>query len=94
LPEHKEAMEQQDHERKRRTRPVLDDQELEQIQRLLAESFHEHRRITLRLFNEFDDVEIEGIVTAIHTYRREIKLAISRDKWQWIKIADILSVET
>ncbi|NWL89546.1 YolD-like family protein [Paenibacillus sp. 79R4] len=92
LPEHKEAMARQGREATKKTRPILDAQELEQIQLMLSESFHQHKRITLRLFGEFDDVEFEGIVTAIHTYRREIKLAISRDEWQWIRIGDILNV--
>ncbi|GAA0390670.1 YolD-like family protein [Paenibacillus motobuensis] len=92
LPEHKRAIERQDHESKRKTKPILDTQELEQIQLVLSESFHEHKRITLRLFDEFDDVEISGIVTAIQAYRREIKMATSPGDWQWIRIVDILGV--
>lgn len=92
LPEHKEAMKCQSREATRKTRPILDGQELEQIQQALSESLHEHRRITLRLFHEFEDVEVSGIVTAVQTYRREIKLTIAPDEWRWIQIEDILSV--
>lgn len=92
MPEHKEAMKCQSREATRKTRPILDGQELEQIQQVLSGSFHEHRRITLRLFDEYDNVEISGIVTAIQTYRREIKLATTPGDWQWIRIEDILSV--
>jgi len=93
LPEHKEAMKRQSREATRKTRPILDGQELEQIQQVLSESFHEHRRITLRLFEEYDNVEISGIVTAIQTYRREIKLSTAQNDWQWIRMSDILSAE-
>lgn len=93
LPEHKKAMARQDRENKRKIKPILDTQELEQIQLVLSESFHEHKRITLKLFHEFDDIEIRGIVTAIQTYRREIKLATSSGEWQWIRMTDILSAE-
>lgn len=93
LPEHKEAMKRQSREATRKTKSILGTQELEQIQQVLSESFHEHRRITLKLFHEFDDIEVSGIVTAVQSYRREIKLATDRDEWQWIRMADILSVE-
>ena len=72
LPEHKRAMERQDHESKRKTKPILDTQELEQIQQALSESFHMHKRISLRLYDEFEDVEISGIVIAVQSYRQEI----------------------
>ena len=93
LPEHKEAMKRQSREATRKTRPILDGQELEQIQQVLSESFHEHRRITLRIFDEYDNVEISGIVTTIQTYRREIKLSTAQNDWQWIRMSDILSAE-
>lgn len=93
LPEHKRAMERQDHESKRKTRPVLDAQEMEQIQQVIAESLHEHRKITLRLFGEFEDNTICGIVNTIQTYRKELKLVIAPNEWQWISIRDILSAE-
>lgn len=93
LPEHKEAMKRQDRENKRKAKPVLDVQELEQVQLVLSESLHEHRRITLQLFHEFDEIEISGIVTAVQSYRREIKLATSPGEWQWIRMADILAAE-
>lgn len=93
LPEHKEAMERQDRENKRKTKPALDAQELEQIQQVLSDSFHEHRRITLQLFHEFDDIEISGIVTAVQSYRREIKFETSPGDWRWIRMTDILSAE-
>ena len=31
----------------------------------LAESFHEHRMITVRLFDEYEDTELTGIVVLI-----------------------------
>ncbi|WMT39734.1 YolD-like family protein [Paenibacillus sp. D2_2] len=93
LPEHKKAMERQDRESKRVTKPILDAQELEQIQQALSETFHQHRRITLKLFDEFENVEVSGFVTAIQSYRREIKLAIAQGDYQWIRMTDILSAE-
>ncbi|WMT38888.1 YolD-like family protein [Paenibacillus sp. D2_2] len=64
----------QQQEVKRKMRPVLDNQEVEQIHRVLSESFHNHRRIALKLFDKFANVEISRFVTTIQTYRKEIKL--------------------
>ena len=93
LPEHKEAMKRQDRENKRKIKPILDTQELEQIQQVLSESFHEHKRIIIRRFHELDNVEVSGIVIAIQSYRREIKFATTPGDWQWIRMSDILSAE-
>lgn len=94
LPEHREAMERQRLGEGRRQRPTLDAQELELIERALAESYRDHRRITLRVFGEYEDRELAGIVTAVQTYRREIKLATGAGQWQWVRIEDILSAST
>lgn len=91
LPEHKETIIRRQLEEGRKDRPTLDLQEMELIEQALAESFHEHRTITVRLFNEYEDTELTGIVVLIHTFRREIKLSMCEDEWEWIKIDEIVS---
>lgn len=91
LPEHKETIIRRQLEEGRKDRPTLDPQEMELIEQALAESFHTHRKIKLRLFDEFEDQELTGTVSVIHTYRREIKLATGIGEWEWIKIDDIVS---
>lgn len=91
LPEHREAIIRLQLKQGRKDRPTLDSQEMELIEQALAESFHEHRSITLRLFDEYEDQELTGTVSVIHTYRREIKLATGIGEWKWIKIDDIVS---
>lgn len=63
--------------RGRKYPPRLDPQEMELIEQALAECFHEHRAVTVRLFNEYVDKELAGIVVLIHTIRREIKLSMA-----------------
>ncbi|MGG3278769.1 YolD-like family protein [Paenibacillus solani] len=92
LPEHKEAIIRKRLEEGRKDRPTLDPQEIELIEQALAESFHEHRAVTVRLYDEYEDTELTGMVVLIHTFRREIKLSITEGEWQWIKIDDIISV--
>ncbi|WP_339222604.1 YolD-like family protein [Paenibacillus sp. FSL W7-1332] len=89
LPERKEAIIRLQLQEGRKDRPTLDRQEFELIEQALAESFHEHRTITVRLFDEYEDTELIGIVVLIHTFRREIKLSIAEGDWRWIKIDDM-----
>lgn len=91
LPEHKETIIRRQLEEGRKGRPTLDPQEMELIEQALAQSFYEHRAVTVRLFDEYEDVEMTGIVVLIHTFRREIKLSITEGDWHWIKIDEIVS---
>lgn len=88
LPEHKETIIRRQLEEGRKDRPTLDPQEIEQA---LAESFHEHRAVTVRLFDEYEDTELTGIVVLIHTFRQEIKLSLPGGEWQWINIYEVVS---
>ncbi|CAM3435687.1 MULTISPECIES: YolD-like family protein [Paenibacillus] len=92
LPEHKATIIRQQLEEGRKDKPNLDPQEMELIERMLAESFHEHRTISLQLYDEYEDVELTGVVTTVLTQRREIKLALGPGEWEWIKIDEIVSV--
>ncbi|MEK3730963.1 MULTISPECIES: YolD-like family protein [Paenibacillus] len=91
LPEHKESIIRRQLEEGRKVKPTLDAQEMELIEHALAESFYDHRTITLRLYDEYEEVERTGVVTIVLTHRREIKLTTGPGEWEWIRIDDILS---
>ncbi|AWP30804.1 YolD-like family protein [Paenibacillus sp. Cedars] len=50
---------------------------------------NEHRTLTIRLFDEYENTELTGIVVLIHTFRREIKLSMAEGECHWIKIDEI-----
>ncbi|MGP0583724.1 YolD-like family protein [Paenibacillus timonensis] len=91
LPQHKEELRRVSREERRKPRRELDIQEVELIERAIAEAFRERLRITLRIWGEFEDSELSGWVGTVQTYLREIKLTTEPGVWQWIKIEDILS---
>ncbi len=91
LPEHKETIIRKRIEEGRKHRPELDAQEIELIERAIAEAFRERRAVTLLIWGEYEDTEIRGIILTVQTYLREIKLSTGDGDWQWIKIEDILS---
>lgn len=91
LPEHKSRIIRDERETARRVKPVLDPQRLEELERLLAQSLREHVKITVVLFDPFDDERLSGFVTSIHAHSREIKLQWA-EEWRWIGLSDIVDV--
>lgn len=91
LPEHREAWIKREESKKVREKPVLDDQEIQEIEYLLVESFNKRKPVVLTLFDPIEDKRVIGIVSSINTYLREVKLVTFDDDWQWIKLKDIIS---
>lgn len=94
LPEHREAYirRQEANQMSEHRKPVLDDQEMQLIERALADSFHDHCKVEITLFELHEDRRIKGIVTTINRTAREIKLSTAAGEWEWIKMKDIISV--
>jgi hypothetical protein len=89
LPEHRQAYLNEMDKQEQRGKPVLDDQEIQLIERAIFESYQECRSITLTVFNPFDDEELRGVVTAIDKQNRRIKLVRGDEDYSWIKIEEI-----
>ncbi|WP_211750082.1 YolD-like family protein [Paenibacillus sp. Marseille-Q4541] len=90
IPEHRTAWLMQEESKKIRTKPTLDDQEIQQIEHTIVYSYNKRVNISLVLFDPIEDKEVEGVVIGINTYRREIKFSSSEDDWEWIKIKNII----
>ncbi|WP_128102772.1 YolD-like family protein [Paenibacillus sp. DCT19] len=90
LPEHREAYLAQMEEQKRRGKPELDDQEVQQIERLLVESYNSRCTIDLVVFNPFYDEPVSGVVIGLNVGRREVKLMLD-EEFRWISLAEIIS---
>lgn len=92
MPEHRQAFIDRQREKTKRSKPVIDEQEMQLIERALVDSYNQRERVELVLFDPFEDRHISGIVSAIQTYKREIKLTTSDDEWEWIDIKRIVAV--
>lgn len=91
LPEHREVYNSYMTHKDKRSKPMIDEQEWQQIGEVLMESLKEHTKVTLTLYDPYEDKQASGFVTVVNTFRREIKLRFE-DEWEWIKFDDILSV--
>ncbi|MFK0524724.1 YolD-like family protein [Paenibacillus illinoisensis] len=90
LPEHREAYLAEMEKQKRRGQPELDDQEVQEIERKIVESYNRRCTIDLVLFNPFFDEELSGVVVGLNVGRREVKLMLD-EEFRWVKLAEITS---
>lgn len=89
LPEHREAYIMHQQNLRKNSRPQLDDQEMERISMLIAESMQLRKEVILVLFGEFNVTEITGVVTKIDLHQKNIKFTHGND-FRWIKVSDII----
>ncbi|WP_160164028.1 YolD-like family protein [Paenibacillus vortex] len=93
LPEHRESMLRQEKENRRKKLPVLDEQEKEDIGQKLAMSLKLGREVTIRIFGEFEDRTLTGIVTQMDQQTRQAKISIDLDDWERVPFSLILGVD-
>lgn len=91
LPEHKSRICRDEREMLRHGKPVPDEQRLEEIECTLALSLRTHIRVTVVLFDPFENKLLSGFVTSIHAHSREIKLQWA-EEWKWVNVNDIVEV--
>ncbi|MBB3125434.1 hypothetical protein FHS19_000088 [Paenibacillus rhizosphaerae] len=69
------------------SKPVIDEQEWQLMGLILQDSFNNHVKVNLSIFDPFHTRSLTGFVTVINTFRKEIKLNIDRDEWEWLFIS-------
>ncbi|MEK5058658.1 hypothetical protein BK126_02905 [Paenibacillus sp. FSL H7-0326] len=91
MPEHRQAWIDRQLEKTKHSKPIIDEQEMQLIERALVDSRNERMRIDLVLHDPFEDRHVSGIVSTIDTYMRRIKLTTSEDDFEWISIKEIVA---
>ncbi|WP_145142369.1 YolD-like family protein [Paenibacillus sp. Y412MC10] len=94
IPQHKSAILAHQMGVKSESKPVIDEQEWQLIGQALQDSFNDHVKVTLTVFDPFNTRDITGFVTVINTFRKEIKLTMAQDKWEWIEFGNIIAAST
>ena len=91
LPEHVIEIRRHRDTIKHRTKPELDEQQVEIISRGLMESYMNQTEITLVLFDILEDRVELGVVTKFDQQLKRIRLQKAED-WDWINLADIVRI--
>lgn len=73
LPEHREAMKRLEKEAKRKPRPVLDEQKLEEMSRVLADAIQDSRPIKVTVYKPFGPERVVMIPEKIDPYTKRLR---------------------
>jgi len=92
LPEHVEAIKRHQKELSKKIKPEFDEQYIIELQHKIAESLHENRDVTVKIFDEYDDLSIEGIITTIDTQQKRIRIDNRFGEPNWVRFDEILNV--
>lgn len=89
LPEHKTALQEYRKETMKRSKPLLTEEEQQVIGEALRWSYHTKQPICITLFGEYQDRQLEGIVTRIEPFRKVFKLQYE-DDWTLVRFDDVI----
>lgn len=87
LPQHREASINRQKEEMRRKRVELDNQEREQIARFISESHKTRQAVRLRMFDEYEDIYVIGVVERIDSLTARFRV-----DGEWFHIEDIVEL--
>ncbi|WP_082926719.1 YolD-like family protein [Paenibacillus tuaregi] len=93
LPEHREAMIAYDRESRRKIKPNLDEQEKTAIEQQLHASFYSRTPICLKVFGDYEDRYVQGVVIHMEPRLDYVKVALDNESWELIPFSAILGVE-
>jgi hypothetical protein len=85
LPEHREEIIKHRSELHIQSRPMLDDQELQEISSAVYSSFIQRTPISLILYNEYENRTVTGIVLRVDSSVQQIRI-----EGEWVKQADVI----
>lgn len=91
LPEHRTRISQSLKEESKRTKPTLAQEEIDYIGEIVARSYRFKAAATFVLFDEYQDVEITGIVTRVDQQLKRFRVDHDGD-WTWVKFDDVVKV--
>ena len=92
MPQHREALNEQERLKLLQSRPELDPQELDMIAQAIGESYSEGTLLGLELFDEYYNNVINGVVIGVNQQRGLVQLDIDGEI-EDIKLKDIIGIK-
>ncbi|MEK4250357.1 YolD-like family protein [Paenibacillus sp. FSL W7-1287] len=91
LPQHKESIIEHQKQYNKKSRPSIHQDELEVINQNINHSLHYKETIQVKVFNEYQDLIICGVVTAISQFNKNFRVQ-NEQGFEWIDFDEIVSV--
>lgn len=89
MPEHRDMMNRIAHDEKRRVRPILADDAIEEMGMILSEAVAEGKRIRVSVFDEWEDQVYEGVPVM----RGQVMYVEDGEERHRVKMADVVGVK-
>jgi C4-type Zn-finger protein len=93
LPEHREAMSRLETESKKQPRPVLDEQKIEEMARMLADAIQDQRPITVIVYKPFGPDRVEIVPEKIDPYSKQLKGKDREGNVRIVPLTDLIDVQ-
>ncbi|TFB23905.1 YolD-like family protein [Filobacillus milosensis] len=93
LPEHKEILQQHQQKLNLKTKPQLDEQEVQCLEQQLNEAIHSGSTVTLVIFGPIEHLKLTGKIGMVDHQLRQIKILLPNDELEWVKFKDIMQIE-
>jgi hypothetical protein len=93
LPEHVQMIRQHEVDKLKKMKPIFDEQYLNEIAMEIQGAKQEECVVTVRIFDEFDDIELHGRITKIDQQLRRLKIEDEKGEPVWVYFDDILNIE-
>lgn len=92
LIEHRERISEWYRDHDRRTKPEFDEQYLQELAMKISEAKHEQCIVTVRIFDDFDDIVISGRITGFDQQLRRLRMT-GKNGPTSAPLDDILTIE-
>lgn len=90
LPEHKARIQEHQKELQKRTKPLLDEQQISVFSQTVSDAMNQNRSLKVQVFHPYHDHYVTGKVQKVIP-GKQLKLVSGEDS-EWIDFADIMDV--
>ncbi|MGY0691849.1 YolD-like family protein [Virgibacillus sp. FSP13] len=90
LPEHKARIRQHQKELTKRTKPILDEQQIELFSQMISDAMQQGSNLKIQIFHPYHDCYVTGKVQKIIP-EQQLKLVSAVDS-EWISLDEIIDV--
>lgn len=91
LPEHRQAILQHRNEWKRKEKPLLDEQRLDELSRQIVEAMQTNSVVRVEIYHPYRMQEVTGQITMLDTLNSRIELKNQKEA-VWVSLSEILDV--
>ncbi|MFT8320147.1 MAG: YolD-like family protein [Bacillus sp. (in: firmicutes)] len=92
LPEHKQVLQRHQKELTKKTKPIMDEQQIALFSMYITRSIEQGLTLKIQLFHEYEDVYFIGKVQKILVERKEIKISHAKGS-EYIGLDEMIDIQ-